>query len=251
MKLVDYLLALVAEHLERALTEGGGNARVLKELAEGFGTAGAGELDVFLKCGLIIVAGHLEEPKRHGLCEAVVDIVEWRLEDVHLILPSCALLKVGNALKGQVGTVLALELAVGLVALCGSVLGVLVGYVLELVNDNAVGNKGKRAAEVGVLVLFGLGEESGHSGPAEELHAHGVALGSLHTAHSQLGVAVGEAVLRGEGVTELVSDNVNIARRAVEVCEDEGLLVLIKGGAVSAAPLAVAGLKIIIIFWRK
>ena len=96
------------ERAERAIAEGIGKPRARHKAAEGNGAARRDELLIACKRLAVIFFGEHEEPEGDRLRQTVVDIVEGALEDMRLILPSCALLEVGNALIGEIGTVLLL-----------------------------------------------------------------------------------------------------------------------------------------------
>ena len=118
----------------------------------------------------------------------------------------------------------------------------LVDDMLEGVNHRAVRDEGEALERVHVLVFLRVrAEELFHVRPGEELHAHRVGLRGLHAAAGQL---QREAVVRDqegvEGVAGLVRHDVHVAGGAVEVGEDEGLLVLGEFRAVAAAPFVLA-----------
>ena len=165
---------------------------------------------------------------------------------MHLVLPAGALLQIGDALHGDVGAELMLQLQPGGVPLIGAHVGIFIHNVLESVHHGAVGDEGEGVQRVHVAVLGRVrAEELVHMGPGKELHAHGVGLRRLHAAAAQL---QGEAVIGDQvgvqGVARLVGHHVHIAGGAVEVCQDERLLVFGKFGAVAAAPLVLAGVHV-------
>ena len=122
----------------------------------------------------------------------------------------------------------------------------LVDDVLEGVHHGAVGQEGEGVQRVHILIFFRVfAEELVDILPGEELHAHGMGLCGLHAAAADLQgeFVVGDQV-GVEGVARFMGHHIHIARRAVEVGQDKGLLI---GGdlrAVAAAPLVFAGVHI-------
>ena len=67
--------------------------------------AGAGreELDVLVKCCLVVLLRQCQKLQCCKLCKAVVNVVEGGFVNVHLILPTAAVFKEGNAFKIDMG----------------------------------------------------------------------------------------------------------------------------------------------------
>ena len=114
-----------------------------------------------------------------------------------------------------------------------------------MVHHRAVGDEGQRAGQVRVAELARVrAEEILRPGPGKELHGHGVDLAGLKRGPLALArdnEAAGEV---GEGVAGLMGDHVHIPGRAVEIGQDEGLMVRREAGAVSASPLVLPRLHV-------
>ena len=117
-----------------------------------------------------------------------------------------------------------------------------VDLMLEVVHHRAVRQEGQRAGEVAVEELARVRTEKAvRPRLREKLHAHRVDLAGLHAGpdiFQRHAVAVGPA---GEGVARLVGDDLDVVLGAVEVCEDEGDLIVHDRGAVAAAGFALRG----------
>ena len=89
------------------------------------------------------------------------------------------------------------------------------------------------------IALGIIPEKSLHIGPSKELHAHRVGLGSFHPSDPQFHhIGVLRRLVVGEGVAGLMPG------RAVEIGQDEGLMVRREAGAVSASPLVLPRLHV-------
>ena len=121
-----------------------------------------------------------------------------------------------------------------------------VDEVLEFVHDAAVRDEGERVGKVLIAVAaFPIAEEAAHIRPAQKFHAHGMAFRRLHAAHVDVVVDAAHVdAVRGIGVPELMRQNVCVRRRAVEISENEGLVVVADEGAVAPARLVVAALDV-------
>ena len=122
----------------------------------------------------------------------------------------------------------------------------LIDLPLEVIHDGAVRQERQGIQQVHELVADGiLAKEALHIGPGKELHAHGVGLGGLHAAHAQLHhEAIFCRLVVGKGVAGLVGHHVHIPGGAVEIGQDEGLMIGREAGAVPAAPLVLPGLHV-------
>ena len=109
------------------------------------------------------------------------------------------------------------------VALRGGELRLFIDYMLEMIDHRAVGYEGDGSGEMGIEELpLVVAEEALRPGPCEELHAHGVHLAGLHARPCVLEGDAPAVEPEFEGVAGLVGDDLDVALRAVEVCEDEG-----------------------------
>ena len=243
VKVIQPVAGRLADGAQAVFLKGAFQPGIFQQFGENFGAALARVGHVVVPGVLTVLLDHGPEFQRHGLREAVVDIVEGAGIDVVLLLPALAVaVERDVAVQAQPGHVDAEQaLPLGM-ALRGGQVGLFVGDMLEVVHRRAVGDEGQRPGQVAVAELGRVGaEEAFGPGPGEELHRHRVALAGFHRGPGVLhrhAVAVHPG---GKGVARLVGDDLDVALGAIEVGKDEGHVVIGEGGAVAAARLAGGG----------
>lgn len=115
-----------------------------------------------------------------NLCQAVVDIVERRAEDMILFYPEATFFEEGVAVVVAVWEVFLFHFAPDSVAFLGAAVGLSVDAVLEFIHGHAIGEELYGTCQVASDLFVSIWpEDVFHPGVGEELHRHRVDFAGL------------------------------------------------------------------------
>ena len=237
---IEPLARFAAYSAQALLLEGRIKSRIGKQLRKCTAAALLCICHIILPRLCLILLYLCPEFKRHRLRKAVVNIIERHRINVMLTLPALSLaVERDLSVKALPRHIYAQKMLPFSMALRRCQIGIVINYMLEMVYHGAVGDERQRAGQMAVAELARVAAEKALSpGPGEEFHGHGMYLARLHAGPD---IAAGNSVTvrpRFKRVSRLVSHDLNIALRAVEVCKYKRNLVVKDAGAVAAALLA-------------
>ena len=192
-----------------------------------------------LPCILLIFLDTIPELERHGLREAIVNVVERHGIDVVLSLPAFPFTIERNvSIEFQPWLIKLHKLFPLPMALFRTQFRLLIDDMLEMIHHRPVRKESQRSGKVRIVVLSRIfSEEFRGKGFRKEFHRHGVHLAGLHTRPDCFKRHTVSVQIGGKGVPRFMRNDLNIMLGSVEVREDKGRVVVLETRTVSSALL--------------